>query len=296
MYKLLFMFFVLVLIFPSQGYANGPGTAGPTFLKIGIGARASAMGDAFSAIADDASALYWNPAGLAQLKKGEIFSMYNLWMQEIRQGYLCLTLPSSTFEISAIGINYVDMGRLEERSSRYGELTGYFGASSIYLSLGYARQIGHNLMFGIAPAIFRDTIREDTQYTIFGNAGLLWKPGKVLSLAVVVQNIGQGLSASPLPLTYKLGAGVRMGDVTVALDVAKPIDNKVYTCLGVEWNLTNFLALRAGYKTQSDIGDGMSFGGGIKFESAGRIYKLDYAYLSYGPLGDTHRFSLAYVF
>jgi len=296
MHKLLFILLFSMLIFPSRGYASGPGTAGPTFLKIGVGARAAGMGDAFSAIADDASALYWNPAGLAQLKEGQLLSMYNLWMQEIRQGYLCLTLPSSTFEISAIGINYVDMGRFEERSGQSGELTGYFGASSIYLSLGYAGEIGHNLMFGIAPAVFRDTIREDTQYTIFGNAGLLWKPSKTLSLAAVVQNVGEGLSVSPLPLTYKLGVGFRIKGVIFALDLAKPIDNEVYTCMGVEWNLNRFLALRAGYKTQSDIGEGLSFGAGFEFGMSKQIYKLDYAYLSYGPLGDTHRFSLTYVF
>jgi hypothetical protein len=63
-------------LFPTLG-GQRVGISTAQFLKIGVGRRASAMGDAFVAISDDASALYWNPAGLVQFEiTGDFFSQY----------------------------------------------------------------------------------------------------------------------------------------------------------------------------------------------------------------------------
>lgn len=78
----------------------------------------------------------------------------------------------------------------------------------------------------------------------------------------------------------------------MAADVAKPQDNDVYWCLGAEWWMQDTIALRAGYKTNQDIGPGWSAGLGFKFQ---RIC-LDYAYAPYGDLGNTHRISLGMNF
>ena len=103
-------------------------------------------------------------------------------------------------------------------------------------------------------------------------------------------NPGSKLGADPL--TFKLGAASNLKNLTLALDVAKPQDNEIYYCLGAEWWLRNVLALRAGYKTNQDIGQGLTAGIGYKF---GRIC-LDYAYVPYGDLGDAHRISLGIKF
>jgi len=104
---------ILILTPDLSCYANGPGTTTAGFLKIGVGARAAAMGEAFTAVASDGTSLYWNPAGFAQIQKRELSAMYNSWFEEIRQGYLSLTFPSSRGTMG-LGTNYVDMGKLED--------------------------------------------------------------------------------------------------------------------------------------------------------------------------------------
>jgi len=103
----------------------------------------------------------------------------------------------------------------------------------------------------------------------------------------VAQNLGSKLGADPLPLTFKLGVAARLKHLTLALDIAKPQDNEIYYCLGAEWWLRNALALRAGYKTNQDAGEGITAGIGLK---VGKM-SLDYAYVPYGELGNTHRIS-----
>ena len=87
---------ILVLMLSYSCYASGPGTTAANYLKIGVGARATAMGGAFTAIADDATALYWNPAGLSQIKGKQLSASYNSWFAGINQGYLSLVFPDST--------------------------------------------------------------------------------------------------------------------------------------------------------------------------------------------------------
>jgi len=91
------------------GYANGAGTTAASFLKIGVGARAAAMGDAFTALADDPTALYWNPAALIKLKERQLSATYNVWFAEINQGYVGVGFPLSRGVLGG-GINYVSMG------------------------------------------------------------------------------------------------------------------------------------------------------------------------------------------
>jgi len=124
------------------------------------------------------------------------------------------------------------------------------------------------------------------------NIGLLYPASDRFTLGVVAQNIGSKLGSDPLPLTFKVGAASKLRALTLAVDLTKPQDNEIYYCLGAEWWLRNVLALRVGYKTNQDIGQGLTAGIGYKF---GRIC-LDYAYVPYGDLGDTHRISLGMKF
>ncbi|TKJ43383.1 hypothetical protein CEE34_11570 [Candidatus Aerophobetes bacterium Ae_b3a] len=280
---------ILILTFNLVCYANGPGTTTASFLKIGVGARPAAMGEAFTALADDGTSLYWNPAGLTQIKQRELSATYNLWFQEIRQGYLSFGFPSLGGTVG-LGANYVDMGDIEGRDEE-GNPTGDFGASDTHLFAGYADKF-KNISWGITVGWLEDKIEKDTKTTFLANIGLLYPLGERFILGVVAQNIGSKLGSDPLPLTFKVGAASKLKALTFALDIAKPQDNEIYYCLGAEWWLGNVLALRVGYKTNQDIGQGLTAGLGYKF---GRIC-LDYAYVPYGDLGDTHRISLEMKF
>ncbi len=270
-------------------YANGPGTTAASFLKIGVGARASAMGEAFTALANDGTSLYWNPAGMAQQQQGDLSSVYNLWFQQIRQGYLSLGFPSLGGTVG-FGVNYVNMGDIEGRDEQSNP-TGNFGASDVHLFLGYAVRF-KRIALGLTGGWLRETIKDNTRSAFLGNIGLQYSLDKQLTLGAAIQNVGTRLGNDPLPLTLKTGIAWSGETLTLAADLAKPLDNNLYWCLGAEWWILKGIALRGGYKTNQDIGPGWSVGLGFKFQ---RI-RLDYAYVPYGGLGSTHRASLGMNF
>jgi len=249
----------LFLVLSFSCYASGPGTTAANFLKIGVG------------------------------EKAEILTMYNMHFQEVKQGYLSLAFPLLGGTIG-LGANYVDMGKIEGRDE-YGNPTEEFGASDIQVSLGYANKVSSKLMFGVSAGMLQETIAEDKKSTYVGNVGLLLI-GESLSLGLACQNIGSKLGEDPLPLTYRGGIALGLGSLTLAADAVKEIDSDIYYCAGLEWWTGNFLALRAGYRTNQDIGSGISYGIGLKISKI----QLDYAYVPYGDLGNTQRVSLGIKF
>ena len=278
-----------LILIPNSSYASDAGTTAANFLKIGIGARACAIGGAYTALADDGSALYWNPAGLSQIEDTEILAMYNMHFQGINQGYFSLAFPLLG-GTAGLGANYVDMGKIEGRNEQ-GNPTGDFGASDMQALVGYANEVFSGLMFGVSAGMLQETIAEDKKSTYSGNVGLLFS-GKFFSLGLACQNIGSKLGEDPLPLTYRGGIALRLKSLSIAADAVKEIDNDIYYCAGLEWWIGNILALRAGYRTDQDIGSGMSAGIGLKVSKI----NLDYAYVPYGDLGNTQRISLGINF
>lgn len=286
---------VLGILTPSFAAAYNSGTTAANFLKIGVGARAMAMGGAITAIIDDATALYWNPAGLAQTKDVEISATYNAHFQEIMQGYLSLAFPFLGGRVG-LGANYVDMGKIEGRDE-YGNPTGAFGASDIQVSLGYARKLFSGVMFGISAGMLRETIAEDEKSAYLGSAGLLLD-SKLFSLGFVCQNIGRELGGDPLPLTYRGGIALKLGALRIEADVVKAIDDdNFHYCAGLEWWLGNVIALRAGYSGYTvgePIGSDIRYGAGLKLDRLN--INLDYAYVPYTDLGNTQIISLGIRF
>jgi hypothetical protein len=282
---------ILIISLASVCYANGAGTTGANFLKIGVGARAAALGDAFTVIVDDSTSLYWNPAGLAKMEKGQLSATYNIWFAGINQGYLGVGFPLSGKGIVAGGVNYVDMGDFDGRDE-FGNPTGTFTASALNYQLGYANGIGEKLIWGISAGIVQDTIADDIKSTYAANFGLIFKSSESLSLGLAVQNIGGQLGSDPLPFVAKVGMAYTWKSLLLALDIASPTDNDLYYCAGIEWWIMDGIALRVGYKTNQDIGQGLTAGLGF---DKGKI-RFDYAYVPYGELGNTHKVSLGMSF
>src|SRR5438067_1224172 len=86
--------------------AKSSGTSSAQFLKLGAGARAAGMGDAFVAVADDVTAAYWNPAGLAQIRQTEVEAMQNTSLVDTQYQYLGAAVP---LRDSAIGFSMFRM-------------------------------------------------------------------------------------------------------------------------------------------------------------------------------------------
>ena len=281
---------IWALVLPSQVYGSGSGTTAASFLKIAVGARATAMGEAFSAVVNDTTSLYWNPAALVQVKDREFSATYNQWFAEIYQGYLGAALPvwGGT---AALGVNYVNMGKMEGRDE-WGEPSGEFSAFDRQVSVGYGNQISPRLGVGLAVGLIESKIADDSKSTYSGNLGVLFSLSESVSLALVGQNIGTSLGTDSLPFTIRGGAAVKSGSLILATDLVNPSDEPVYYCAGLEWWLGKMLALRLGYRSNRSIGSGITAGLGIH---KGKV-RFDYAYVPYGELGTTQRVSLSFKF
>jgi len=104
-------FLFLFLIFPAKLWGAGDAGAPGSFLNFGTGARSQAMGSAFTGLCDDASAIYWNPAGLSQLARNQL-TFFNALLWEdtnyLFAGYAHPTEKLGTFGFGLINLRSSD--------------------------------------------------------------------------------------------------------------------------------------------------------------------------------------------
>ena len=287
---------LVILVIPQGLWAVSKGVCGAQFLKIDPVARPASMGGAFSALADDASAGYYNPAGLAQLRMAEAITCGGLWIDETRYGFIGYSAPISrdnALGVSALYLQTPKMSGYDEKGKDYWK-TEDFDAKDLAVSFSYSQRFSPRNYFGLSAKWISQQIEKEKTSNFAIDAGQIYKMDG-LSLAVVVANIGPKIKfireEDKMPLTLKLGAVYRLmdEDAKLLLDLVKPLDNNWKVCLGTEWQINRNLTLRGGYNSQvfSDLGIGVSLGAGLKLGT----FQLDYAYIPYNELGDTHRLS-----
>jgi len=274
----------------SSSFALKPGTTAANFLKIPIGARASSMGGAYTTLCQDATSLYWNPAGLASCEEKELFAIYNNWFQDISQGYFGVVLPRERKSFG-FAINYVDLGQMKRTTLENPTGTGEtFSATGIQVSFGYGWKINPSLQGGASVGVLKDTIGEDEKCAFLFNFGMQSKINKNFSLGVAVQNLGENLGDDPLPLMVRGGfVWMCSSALITAVELEMPNDNDALIRAGFEWQITPQFALRAGYHGNQDEGSGITLGFGLRIQK----FTFDYAYVPFGDLGNTNRVSLA---
>jgi hypothetical protein len=285
-----------LLALSAAAQAGSAGTSSAQFLKLGAGARASAMGDAFAATADDVSALYWNPAGLAQIKDTEISAMQNNGLVDTQYQFAGAARPMGE---GAIGLS---LYRLD-----YGSINGYsasdtpqgsFSAGSLAGGLTVARKFGENIMLGATAKMVQEKIDGLSASTFAGDLGFLWRDDR-FSVGIVAQHLGGTLKfekeSEDLPATLRADAAMRVSPrLLVAAGVAKARDNDAEVHAGGEISLSRMFQLRAGYSVvpgnSIDAGglSGVTGGAGINL---GR-FSIDYGIRPFGDLGLSHRISI----
>jgi len=312
MRKLLLTAAVLALVAPAHAMSTQAGTAGAQFLKLGAGARAGGMADSFAAIADDASAAYYNPAGLTQLKGVQLAGAHTSLFQGISYEAVDFAVPFGREEgysrhAVAAGIYYLSVGDIERRTSDSTEPIGTFGASDGAYGLTYAHAFDRKLSVGLTGKYIAQNIDSYSARSFALDAGALYQlnpdGNRPVSVAAVVKNVGgksEGYATSngdPLPLGMTLAGGWKVFPKKLALDLeaAKYRDSDIFVSLGGEYthpfneNISG--ALRFGYSSmRKDIDglNGMALGGGIDFYKA----TFDFAWQPFGVLGNTFRYSL----
>jgi hypothetical protein len=285
------------------------GTSGLLFLRYGVGARALGMGEAFTAVSDDASALYWNPAGLGFSDGVHLLLMHNEFIQDIRQEYLggSFSLGRQRFGLS---INIATVADIERRETA-GPPLGTFDAHDFAISLTWGMKATKDLSLGLSGKIIYEKIDVEDLTTYAADLGILYVLPMDVRVGAVVQNLGgkAKLVAEEfnLPLQYKLGLGYRpeeeilSGKVILAVDVAKPNDGDLKSHTGLEYGYADMIFPRLGYVSGYSDKD-ITFGLGMKFKRANfqlpfDFLRIDYAYIPFGSdLGKSHRFSLSMHF
>jgi len=199
----------VALVSPAQAAFSKVGTTGAAFLKIGVG-RSTAMGDAFVAIADDASASYFNPAGLAQVGRQVALNHVD-WIADVNHENLAIVLPMTNFGTVAFTVTALTMGDIEQTTidnpntvTREDEGTGlFFGASDMAIAASYARIITDKLSFGFTAKVVTQTVWDMSASAVAFDLGLLYNTGfKSLRIGSAVTNYGTQLSFSGRELDY----------------------------------------------------------------------------------------------
>jgi hypothetical protein len=275
-----------------------------SFLDIGVGGRALGMGGAYTALADDANALYWNPSGLAKLDKREFTASHAELFESTRLDFLAYAHPTSQGTFAA-GLTYLSQGKIEGRDS-LGRPTAGYDASDAAMSAGYARKL-EIAEVGATMKYIRSHIGSAEAQTFAVDLGARREfegmgRGK-LALGAALRNLGPGLKyqaeRSDLPLRLAIGAGYKFagGHAVAAEAVDGPRGTGTDASFGGEYQAVKSFYVRAGYTTRSaltggagfDAARGMTLGLGLRNDK----WSLDYAVLPTGELGRSHRFSLA---
>lgn len=289
---------LLLCLMISSLYAAGE--TGLAALKIGAGARATAMGEAFVAIADDASGVFWNPAGSVWMNKRKAHFTYNSWIQGIHHNIASMTTPTR-YGSFGVGLMLNSIDGFERRTIASEEALGTFSAHDFSLLLNFAHQVSPDLSLGINFKYLSEKIYLDNANGYMVDLGVRYRaPLPGLFLAVSLQNFGYSTQMAQekirLPRTLRLGAAYRLPlkrvQMVVALDYVQVATEDSYLNVGTEIFVVPALALRIGYQT-GFVDKDLSAGFGINI---GRV-EIDYAYVPFGrDLGDAHRFSLTLAF
>ena len=298
---------LLVGLEPAAAINESAGTTGFNFLKIGVGARASALGGAFVGVSGDLETPAWNPAGLFGVRQRSAAVSVTRYLIDTQAGYLSIALPNERRTIG-INFNYFTYGDMQ-RTDEDGRELGTFNASDVAAAVTVAQRVWNNrltLGFNLKAAYSSiDNFTSDA-YMVDIGAQLPDLIGG-LTLGASLANIGTVRSGytdnfeDSLPVVLRLGFSHRPAHTPLPMfvvgDFNLPNDNDPYFSFGAEIRVAGGLYVRPGYSLQQtglqgEDALGLTAGAGFVLEK----YRLDYAYNSYQDLDEVHRISLSGAF
>ncbi len=285
-----------------SGIASGAGTTSGDFLRIGVGARAVGMGEAYAAVADDVNALYWNPAGLSKVKDMQILLTHTAWYEDVNHEYAGFVYPLKSGR-SALGVSVTYLGTSFEKRAGDTEAADSNGSiADMAIAGGYGRELIWGFQGGVIAKYIHSRLDTDSAGTFGFDAGLQrsYKKDKVV-LGLAATNLGGSLKyisdTVALGQTLDLGLMIRnmfIENLTFAADARSLVNGSNMSLNGgLEYKLLIAndwsLSPRIGFKAyDSQISCGLGFGQ--------TSYQIDYAFVPHAELGQSHRFSLSIKF
>ncbi len=285
------------------------------FLKIGVGARANAMAESYAAVANDAYALFYNPAGISEFDKNEIAISHSTWFVGLQHDFIGGVYHidrQNTVGLSIISLQSDDMPVTTEFQP-YG--TGaYFKYGDIALAATYARKMTDRFSFGVTVKYIDETLADVSMHGVLVDLGTYYWTGiGSTRFAVSVSNFGGQMapsgsvqlvdgttvsdfqSFSP-PTIFRIGFAFepyedKLNKVTASAQLNHPADNSENLALGAEYSYSSMFFLRGGYKINVTE-QSYSVGAGARADARFALVSFDYAFTPYQRLGSVHRFSL----
>ncbi len=291
--------FILILLFAAwsvaplqaqDGYAGMPGT----YLYQGVGARAMAMGQAYTALAEDGTALYWNPAGLANRDPYQVYFMHSSLFMSTSFDYMAATAPTRRYGNFGLGLVALTSGDFDQRSELNEEL-GSFGLTDMAFLLSWSKQVFSDIAIGVNYKLVSEKMLD---YSGIGH-GIDFGARKQLSnwltagfsvINLINPRVTLANSASIYPRQLRLGfAATAFNEkVVVSTDFSKIMGwGNVRFNAGVEYHVLQGLDLRAGLNH-----DRFTMGVGFALNKIG----VGYSNRSTPELGWNHLFAVNYAF
>lgn len=196
-----------------QGF-NNAGTSVANFLKIPVGARATALGGAYSALSSDATSLYWNVAGIMGVDQNEVAFVHNEWLLDLRHEYLAAVFRLGDFDRIGLSISYLEMGEMEETTPAEPQGTGlFFSAYDVAIGVAYARQLTDRFALGLNTKYVRESIAKSSAGGLAFDLGLLFtSEWNNLRIGATISNFGPDLRMTGDNLRNKLDPYPTAGD------------------------------------------------------------------------------------
>jgi hypothetical protein len=331
--KKLLVLAIVIAFCAAQTTAQNPnlGTSGAQFLKVPVGPRAASMGGAFVSNANDASSLFWNPAGITGVKSGELFVAHAEWWATTRLNHAAYVQSLEDVGSFGVSVTVLSMDEMEVTTEADPEGTGQlFDAQDLMIGGTYARKLTEEFSVGLTAKYVRQRIWNESANGVAFDVGTQYRIGfRDFTIGMSMTNFGGDMTYDGIDLKVKYDANTRSPDerlvparlapddyplplhfqvgismspytsddfsVLVATDVAHPNDNKERVNVGMEMTIVQKFFLRGGYRFGYDI-EKATFGAGVAVPIGGLSVNFDYAYAMYDLLPNISRFSLGMTF
>jgi hypothetical protein len=294
------------------------GTTAADFLEIGVGANATGLGGAFVSIANDASSLYWNAGGIANLIKSEAIIVHTDWIAETNFDYAGLAIPLGDFGTIGFSFTSLSMDDMKVRTVELPDGTGeYFSASDLSIGISYARKLTERFSIGFTAKYIEQNIWHMKSNAFAIDAGTVFKTDLFggMTIGAAISNFGTAmklegrdaryfirvdpnklgsneriptsieLDSWELPLIFQIGVSTNVLEVdnyrlTVATDAIVPNNDYQSVNIGAEFSFMNIVKLRSGYNSLflNEAEGGLSFGVGVDSQMLLSIATVNFDY------------------
>ncbi|MCR4296316.1 MAG: PorV/PorQ family protein [Elusimicrobia bacterium] len=285
-------------VFAARAAASG--TEGASFLDIPAGGRPAALAGAYSALATDAYAPVWNPAGLGFVPGAQLSAMHADYDDIGGYEFASFVHPLGARGGLGASAQYFHADRaasLDLNGDQLGTYSSYYGA----YSLAYGFAFNEEFSIGAAAKLIDARLADVSARTGAGDVGALYRVNAKVSVAAVAANLGGKLKflrqSDDLPRNYRLGVQLApLAQLTLVQETVYDRTELLSGRFAAEWRPLDAIAVRAGYRTDtarrlSALG-GLTTGVGLSLWGQ----RFDYAWLPMGDLGQTQYFSVVLAF